>query len=499
MTLAVGALVFWWNRPWGRVSRLLILILLVIDLGSFGWFHHWRDFAPSAQEIQPPEAADRYRKNLNESHQRLVSVKGLHSDKNQFPINISRLWGLPSATGYNPLMLSRMQEILSIFGSGAIVATWSSVRHRALDILGVKYLILPSAFMETFETRENLQWTRENLGIRLGSGCNQSYPSSMKFSIPQGFSASHIGIISQSFCVGDIPDGEAVLNIRLSGDKGFNYQTDFVMGRDTAERAYDCRGVKEGIRHKQAPVYQAFPISSNSGPPCHGYQYVTNFPIRSAQTLKKMHVEWLGKPGVIQLDKITLLDEKSGHVLPLRELTASDHWRLKERIEETVVYENLDVMPRAWLVPEAVPARPQDILHAIYHTKLPDGRPFDPTKTALVEESDAFQATSFDASGKVDIVQLENTEIVMRTQSTSDSFLVTSDIYYPGWEVTVDGQPSTLYRTNYVLRGLPLPAGSHEVRFEFHPQPFYTGMAITFLSALVLFLGAFRQFRRSKN
>ena len=212
-----------------------------------------------------------------------------------------------------------------------------------------------------------------------------------------------------------------------------------------------------------------------------------------------MQVKWLGKPGVVQLDKITLLDEKSGRVLPLREVTASDHWRLKERIGETVVYENLDAMPRAWLVPEAVSARPQEILHAIYHSQLPDGRPFDPANTALIEEPNAFQATSFDASGKVDIVKLEDTEIVMQTQSSSDSFLVASDIYYPGWEVTVDGQPSPLYRTDYVLRGLPLPAGSHEVRFEFHPKPFYTGMTITLLTALVLFLSVFRHFRRSKN
>ena len=156
--------------------------------------------------------------------------------------------------------------------------------------------------------------------------------------------------------------------------------------------------------------------------------------------------------------------------------------RPAECLGNTRVYENLDVMPRAWLVPEAVPFRPQEILHAIYYSKLPDGRPFDPAKTALIEESYVFQATFFDPSGKVDIVQLEDTEIVLQTQSTSDSFLVTSDIYYPGWEATIDGEPTPLYRTDYVLRGIAMPAGSHEVRFEYHPIPFYAGMPITILS-----------------
>jgi Bacterial membrane protein YfhO len=499
LTLTVGALAFWWNRPGGLGRRFLILTVLVVDLGSFGWFHNWRYFVPPEQWIQPPEVATKYRKILNESHQRMAPVKGLHSDRNQLPVNISRLWGIPSSTGYNPLVLSRVNEILSRYETGALLDTWSSVKHRALDILGVRYLFLPSAYMETFTAREKLQWTRENLGVRLGSGCNQAYPSSIEFFLPQGFSASHIGIVSKSFCVRDISDGEAVLSIRLSGDNNLKRQADFVMGRDTAEWGYDCSGIREQVRHKQASVFQSFPISDSAGAPCHGYQYVTRMPVSPAHSWKRIQVEWLGKPGIVQLDKITLVDEKSGHVLPLRELTASNHWRFKERIGKTVVYENLDAMPRAWLVPEAVPARPQDILHAIYYSKLPDGRPFDPAKTALLEGSYAFQAPSFDPSGKVDIVRLEDTEIVLQTQSLSDSFLVTSDIYYPGWEATIDGQPAPLYRTDYVLRGISLPAGSHEVRFEYHPQPFYTGMTITLLSLLILVLWVFWPFPRNNT
>lgn len=499
LIFTAGTLVFWWMLPGSRVRRLLILTVLVVDLGSFGWFHNWRYFVPPEQWIQPPNVASRYRAILNESHQRLVPVKGLHSERNQFPVNISRIWGVPNATGYNPLVLSRVNEILSRSETGALLDTWSSVKHRAFDILGVRYLFLPNAYLETFEVRKNLQWTRENLGIRLGIGCNQSYPSSVEFSFPQGFSASHIGIVSKSVCAGNITEGEAILSLRLSDDKDLEHQADFVMGRDTAEWGYDCSGIRDQVRHKQASVFQTFSINSSSGDPCHGYQYVTTLPVSPVRSWKQIQVKWLGKPGIVQLDKITLIDDKSGRVLPLREVTASDHWRLKERIGETVVYENLDAMPRAWLVPEAVSARPQDILQAIYYSRLPDGRPFDPAKTALIEGSYAFQSTSFDTSGKADIVQLEDTEIVIQTQSGSDSFLVASDIYYPGWEATVDGQPSLLYRTDYVLRGLPLPAGSHEVRFEFHPKPFYTGMTITLLTALILFLSVFWQFRKSEN
>ncbi len=494
LTLTAGALAFWWNRPGSPMRRLLILTVLVVDLGSFGWFHNWRFFVPPEQWIQPPEVANRYRTILNETHQRLVPVQGLHSDRNQFPVNVSRIWGIPNATGYNPLVLARVNEMLARYETGALLDTWSSVKHRALDILGVRYLFLPSAYVGTLNTQENLPWTRENLGVRLGTGCGQSYPSAIEFSFPSGISASRIGIVSKSFCVSDVPDGEAVLSLRFSGDKALKHQTNFVMGRDTAEWGYDCNGGRKRIRHKQAQVFQTFSISGQSGAPCHGYQYVANLAVGPEGPIKQLRLEWLGKPGVVQLDKITLNDEKSGAVIPVREVTASDHWRFKERIGETVVYENLDAMPRAWLVPEAVPARPQEILHAIYYSQLPDGRPFDPARTAMIEDSEVFQATAFDPSGKVEIVHLEDTEIVLQTQSLSDSFLVTSDIYYPGWEATLDGEPVPLVRTDYVLRGVALPAGSHEVRFEYHPKSFYTGMTVTVLSLLILILWTFRPF-----
>ena len=499
LILTVSSLVFWWKQPGAVARKFLLLVVLVVDLGSFGWFHNWRYFVPPEQWIHPPEVAVQYQKKLNVSHQRMVPVKGLHSDRNQFPVNLSRLWGIPSSTGYNPLVLSRVNELLSRYETGALFDTWSSVKHRALDILGVRYLFLPSTYLETLEARGEIKWTRENLGVRLGNGCNQAYPSSMEFLIPKGFSASHIGVVSRSFCFGDIADGETVLSLRFSGDKNSEHQSALAMGRDTAEWGYDCDGVRDQIRHKQAPVFQSFTINGITGAPCHGYQYMTRIPVPSTHPWKKIQVEWAGKPGIVQLDKITLMNERSGNVLPLRELTASDHWRFKEQIGETAVYENLDAMPRAWLVPEAVLAKPQQILHAIYYSRLPDGRPFDPSETALVEGPFAFKTAAFDPSGKVDVVRVKDTEIVLQTQSKSDAFLVASDIYYPGWKATIDGLSVPVHRTDYVLRGISLPAGSHEVRFEYRPQPFYVGLILTLFSLIALIFWVFFPFSRSKS
>jgi uncharacterized membrane protein YfhO len=49
------------------------------------------------------------------------------------------------------------------------------------------------------------------------------------------------------------------------------------------------------------------------------------------------------------------------------------------------------------------------------------------------------------------------------------SVVVLHDIYYPGWEATVDGKPEPILRTNVLFRGVEVPAGHHVVEFNFRP------------------------------
>jgi uncharacterized membrane protein YfhO len=90
----------------------------------------------------------------------------------------------------------------------------------------------------------------------------------------------------------------------------------------------------------------------------------------------------------------------------------------------------------------------------------------------------------------------------VRTKADGPAFLVTSDIFYPGWRATVDGAPARLYQTDYVLRGVALPGGEHVVRFEFSPHSFYYGLGLSALSLFMLggwVLWPFRVRRSSKG
>ena len=124
----------------------------------------------------------------------------------------------------------------------------------------------------------------------------------------------------------------------------------------------------------------------------------------------------------------------------------------------------------------------------IHTSRFPWGERFDPSQVALVEEPVDFKVDLFDHEAQAEIQEITDTRVVVRTQAKSPAFLVTSDIYYPGWKVTVDGQPAHLYQTDFVLRGVRLEPGRHEVRFEFHPRIFYMGLSVSGLTVL-LFLG----------
>ncbi|HZG54288.1 MAG TPA: YfhO family protein, partial [Pyrinomonadaceae bacterium] len=157
-----------------------------------------------------------------------------------------------------------------------------------------------------------------------------------------------------------------------------------------------------------------------------------------------------------------------------------------EDVGEASVYENLRARPRAWLVGKTLTVTEEDALGALHSSRLAGGGAFDPAEVALVEESLDFNAVAPDRAATARVTHLSDERMEVETKSDAPAFLVTSDVFYPGWQATVDGAPARLFRTNYVLRGLPVPVGTHTVRFEFRPRSFYRGAFAGAASLLLL-------------
>jgi hypothetical protein len=130
---------------------------------------------------------------------------------------------------------------------------------------------------------------------------------------------------------------------------------------------------------------------------------------------------------------------------------------------------------------------------------------FNPADTAVIFSKDAAQVTSGAASpgDSIYLVNNDNDQVLYRSKSSQNRFAVFSEVYYDkGWKAFIDGKESPIIRTNYVLRGLAIPAGEHEIRFTFHPSSYYTGETISFIAGLLAYLlliAACIQLYRTRN
>ncbi|RYY90207.1 MAG: hypothetical protein EOO15_03490 [Chitinophagaceae bacterium] len=115
---------------------------------------------------------------------------------------------------------------------------------------------------------------------------------------------------------------------------------------------------------------------------------------------------------------------------------------------------------------------------------------FNPRDTAFVRASfrnSAGAQTQFSGEGTIALEKNDNDIVTYTSNSTAAQFAVFSEIYYSsGWKAFIDGKESPIVRVNYVLRGLPVPAGAHKIEFRFEPKGFYQGRTITTICQVLL-------------
>lgn len=131
------------------------------------------------------------------------------------------------------------------------------------------------------------------------------------------------------------------------------------------------------------------------------------------------------------------------------------------------------------------------------------------TKTTAVvnsEYKELIGQTTFEDHSGDEIALKSHTpdKLVFDYTTTEDRLALFSEAYYPhGWQIDVDGEPLSLIRANYVLRGLVLPAGKHELTMKFDPEVVKIGSTITLSTGVLLVIlvlgGIVFTFRKSNT
>jgi hypothetical protein len=180
-------------------------------------------------------------------------------------------------------------------------------------------------------------------------------------------------------------------------------------------------------------------------------------------------------------------------------------WRIVYDDGDAIVARNLRALPRAWLVAEAEAVDGEEALSRIRGEG--GARAFDPRRTALLEvrpeELPTLPTVSNgagdSAQGTARVVEHEPNRIVVETDAPSPSVLVVSEIFYPGWEASVDGRAGRISLADYLLRAVALPAGRHRVEMRYTAPAARNGAIISALTiVLLLGLGFGGRIRRAR-
>ena len=114
----------------------------------------------------------------------------------------------------------------------------------------------------------------------------------------------------------------------------------------------------------------------------------------------------------------------------------------------------------------------------------------------IVEKSSADQLTGFDAaldaSATITMKSWQSNEVKYQFASASgkEQLVAFSEVYYnsgKGWNAYLDGQPAAHFRCNYILRGMKVPTGNHEIVFKMEPKSYRMGETLALLFSLLLF------------
>ena len=129
---------------------------------------------------------------------------------------------------------------------------------------------------------------------------------------------------------------------------------------------------------------------------------------------------------------------------------------------------------------------------------------FNPRDTAIFEEKDKnaeLSGITFDSSATIQLINNKNDEINYISNSSQKQLAVFSEVYYKlGWKAYIDNVETPIYKTNYVLRSLVVPAGKHDIRFEFKPTSINAAQKASIFASTLLWLvaliGAFQLIRK---
>lgn len=185
-------------------------------------------------------------------------------------------------------------------------------------------------------------------------------------------------------------------------------------------------------------------------------------------------------------------------VCPVLNMLNTKYFILPLQGGETIPVQNPNAYGNAWYVDEIVYA-------ANANEELDGMAKLDLRRQAIADskfKAQLSQSVKQDSASSVTMTKYAPNHLEYDAESSRGGVIVFSEIYYPGWTCTVDGQPTEIGRVDYVLRAVNVKAGKHKIVLDFHPQTVKTTETVAYITlgllALCLVIVIILYFRRKR-
>ncbi|MEX1010760.1 MAG: hypothetical protein WDZ29_01735 [Balneolaceae bacterium] len=240
------------------------------------------------------------------------------------------------------------------------------------------------------------------------------------------------------------------------------------------ERPLD-RAIQSEIDHEEGWPWRTFPLLDNpfnNAIPAYYYPSIGGYSGAKPGYYQDMidHALYSGPHGV-NLPLLRMLNVKFITIGSPVELPG---WEVHYEGDDGVVLETTDPLPKAFYadrVHEETP--PVQMLQALTGE-------FEPRSEAWIDGTLEQQPVA-DPEASVRISRYEPNLIELETRRSEPGFLVLSEIWYPpGWSAWLNGvEELPIHRTNYILRGVEIPAGEHRIELRLEPTWYQAGNLIS--------------------
>jgi len=364
--------------------------------------------------------------------------------------NMPLAFGVPAVDGYDGgvLPLARYVTLQRLFLADEAVSMDGRLREnlpaipdaRWLNLFGVRYVItdkLHDAWLDdVFYDRQ--------FGARLSAGEEAALAH-----VP-AFEATALGLLVSLQDRTELPDDAPVGEVEVGFGDGVTRT--FTLRAGALDRALD----------------------EDDG--------VTRLRWTPAMEVTAVIVRGTVSQGELLVRGASLIDERTGS---FQSLLLSDRGRFRLLHSGDVkIYENLDVLPRPFFVPQAVRAEDDEAALALMRDEG-----FDPAATVVLaggeQRSLAVELDGARGAASIQVLRDEPEVIEVEVETDAPGYLVLADAWYPGWQASVDGEPVPLLRVDVLFRAVGVEAGRYRVVFTYRPASLALGRWISILGGVV--------------